>query len=1302
MSWNLALTEKPLADAAAMRTTKAKAEPLAFRILRPLASLKLTVALFAMSIFLVFAGTLAQKEVDVWVVIEQWFRIDERNFIRDQFPYVAPAAMVKEMFVEIPVQYFCIDLLWPSFLGTPPKTELTFWFPRGWLIGLLMAINLVAAHTVRFTVQARGARLWAGVGVIALGCLATYAAVQSGSSEGGVLGEAVIGWGTLWKLILTGVAATGFGLGVLATKLDRTRKLERIAASLSAAACIAAVVYALYYSTTYKDALIGPESMRILWQLLKGGLAGLVLLAGCVMVFKKRAGIVLLHGGIGLMFFYEVLVGTLHKESQMTIPEGRSMNWIQDVRSPELAIIRPGDKDDQVTTIPKRLLSVGSTISDEQLPYDLKIVGYVQNANVRRKGPFEPTKATAGAGLSRTIEVLEPSKGASSSGTVDLPAAFIEVLDKKNGGKSLGVYLAAVGLGAPQRLPDVDGKPCQIEMRFQREYKPYTITAKEVRADHYVASSRPKNYSSLVRVVDPVNNIDREELIKMNNPMRFSGETFYQSGYHEIEGERVTTLQVVDNAGWMLPYVSCMIVGVGMLAQFGGVLLRFLKRRQTADGAAGLPVVVAAHESSGAKSGKKARRERGEPTETAPPAKPARPWALPVAVCVVVAAFMGYAAKPMKVDERGMDLAAFAKLPLAADARVKPYDALARSTLSYFSHKQTFKFDPSDKDERSKPAIRWLLDVMTESPQANDYKVFRIENDDLVKVLGIEREEGLCYSWNQITGKRHAGARDGEGREQTELEFQIGLAREKLKKGETGPFERELGELEDRVSAYRLLTFAFNDPAKMLTVGTPDAARPEAFEERLGDASLRLLELMSNLSSVGEMSRKPALATPVDADKWETLVETNLRRFVNDPAHRGDADLLNERFGMMMQRMQEVAQSKDVDPQTLQRLGRWAEGALKYHRLVVDREQGKAAPPAAAKVSAVFDAYRSGDAAKFNAAVADYGDYLAANPPAGYDRRRTVQETFLLRWEPFFWCSYIYLTGAIVAAASWLGWSKPLNRTAWWLIAATFVVHTAAYILRMYVTERPPVVNLYSSALFIGWVAVFMMLLLESVYRNGIGNIIAAVSGYGSLQIAFLLTRQGDTIEALQAVLDTQFWLTTHVVCITAGYSATYLAGLLGMIYILLGVATPSLTRETGKDITRMIYGIVCFALFLSFIGTVLGGLWADDSWGRFWGWDPKENGALIIVLWNALLLHARWDGMIRERGLAVLAVAGNITTSWSWFGVNQLGVGLHAYGFSKELRMFLTFFVVSSLVTIVLGLLPKQAWWSRDKLEAA
>jgi ABC-type transport system involved in cytochrome c biogenesis permease subunit len=261
------------------------------------------------------------------------------------------------------------------------------------------------------------------------------------------------------------------------------------------------------------------------------------------------------------------------------------------------------------------------------------------------------------------------------------------------------------------------------------------------------------------------------------------------------------------------------------------------------------------------------------------------------------------------------------------------------------------------------------------------------------------------------------------------------------------------------------------------------------------------------------------------------------------------------------------------------------------------------------------------------------------------------------------------------------------------------------------------VTNLYSSALFIGWGAVLMGLVYEMIFGRkvgkaslaGIGNLMASVAGFGTLLIAHLLLSftsttaadKGDTMAVMQAVLDTQFWLATHVVCVTLGYATTIVAGLFGLIYILRGVVTPSLTPEAGKELTRMTYGTICFAIFFSFVGTVLGGLWADDSWGRFWGWDPKENGALIIVLWNALVLHARWGGLVKDRGMALLAVFGNIVVSWSWFGVNQLQIGLHSYGFTEGVLLCMLWFFASQVAVMLLGMLPARLWRSSTNLAA-
>ena len=142
---------------------------------------------------------------------------------------------------------------------------------------------------------------------------------------------------------------------------------------------------------------------------------------------------------------------------------------------------------------------------------------------------------------------------------------------------------------------------------------------------------------------------------------------------------------------------------------------------------------------------------------------------------------------------------------------------------------------------------------------------------------------------------------------------------------------------------------------------------------------------------------------------------------------------------------------------------------------------------------------------------------------------------------------------------------------------------------------------------------------------------------------------------------------------------------------------------DVGKALSKMVYAIICFATLFSFVGTILGGIWADQSWGRFWGWDPKENGALIIVIWNALILHARWGGMVRERGLINMAVFGNIVTSFSWFGVNLLGIGLHSYGFMDAAFTWLILFVVSQAIIILVGLIPTRYWRSfRARASAA
>jgi ABC-type transport system involved in cytochrome c biogenesis permease subunit len=223
--------------------------------------------------------------------------------------------------------------------------------------------------------------------------------------------------------------------------------------------------------------------------------------------------------------------------------------------------------------------------------------------------------------------------------------------------------------------------------------------------------------------------------------------------------------------------------------------------------------------------------------------------------------------------------------------------------------------------------------------------------------------------------------------------------------------------------------------------------------------------------------------------------------------------------------------------------------------------------------------------------------------------------------------------------------------------------------MRCVIRGRPPVSTLYETVLFVTAVGAIVALVMEGINRQRIALSAAAILGTVGLFIAngYELLDKRDTMPSLVAVLDTNFWLATHVTCITIGYSAGMLAALLASVYLVAkAVGVKRGERGFYKNLGRMVYGVLCFGLIFSVVGTILGGIWANDSWGRFWGWDPKENGALLIVLSQIVILHARMGGYLREHGLCMAAAFGGTIVAFSWWGVNLLGVGLHSYGFTS------------------------------------
>ena len=1168
--------------------------------IRSLASLKITVTLFAMAIFIILAGTLAQEDKDIWDVVSQYFRT---------------------AFAWIEFEVFFPESFFPEMADVPGG----FYFPGGWLIGALLTINLTAAHITRFRPQAHGAQLLAGYGVFALGWLATALVVFGTTNSEGFEAVPWFNWDILWMATKVVLGLVSVGWAWWASTFTADKWIERWC--LRALSVVQGALTAWLFLGG-QALQLDDSSMRILWQLIQGTLCGLILLVGTNMIYGKRGGVVLIHMGVALVMFSELLVGLQAKEMQMWIWKGQSTNFASDSRVLELAFVNHDDpKLEDVTVIPQALLKPEARLSHPKLPCDVRVDHFYVNMKRVPLGDKVTPASPQGAGKGFGVEELSPVSGVGEES--NSPAITVTLLEKGTE-KSIGQWFlsAEVPLIEQPESVTIGDKKYDLSLRYERNYKPFTVSLLDARNDKYIGTATTKNFSSEIKLQDPTRNLDRDLKIWMNNPLRFGGETFYQQKIDMNAKEpQWTTLQVVRNTGWMIPYVSCMIVAVGMCFHFVQILVRFLNRVATQPLAS--TVVNAKQQAMQAASAMSVEQVLAR-------------WGLAVALTVVTLLYFARSAQEPKRVIDVMDLHAFGKLPIVYEGRIKPLDTLARTSMRILSSRETFyEADAFSEDKavaskaKTLPAIVWLADLIGQKPASFEHHVIRIDNPDIVEFLGLKWREKKYYSLAEV----------GPSIEKISKEMASIRAVDAKKRS---AFQRRVMDLANKIHLVNMLAGSVQVPS-----GLPDIPDPQELGGKPEQLMPRIRQIMEYLQAFEQrlMEDHPPLMVPVAVEKTATTEASLEWMVLSMPLTKS---LIGAKlFG------------QDISSPALKH---WLD---------------------------ILRAYAQDDAKSFNKAVDDYRSWLAQEKIPGLELAKVDYESYYNNFSPFYHSAVMYLVALVVCMISWLIWPQTLNRAVWVMLALIFLMHTYSLWGRIYISGRPPVTNLYSAAVFVGWGSVLLGLILEPIYKIGMGNLLAALAGFLSLMVAQGLTGDGDTFTVLQAVLDTQFWLSTHVITITMGYAATFVAGFLGVFYVMKGVCSPSLTSEQGKSLYRMMYGTLCFALFLSFVGTVLGGLWADDSWGRFWGWDPKENGALIIVLWNALVLHARWENLVKERGMALLAVGGNIVTGWSFFGVNELGIGLHSYGFTEGRLMYLGLFCLAQLVVIGIGSIPVKYWWS-------
>ncbi|MDA0576473.1 MAG: cytochrome c biogenesis protein CcsA [Verrucomicrobia bacterium] len=606
------------------------------------------------------------------------------------------------------------------------------------------------------------------------------------------------------------------------------------------------------------------------------------------------------------------------------------------------------------------------------------------------------------------------------------------------------------------------------------------------------------------------------------------------------------------------------------------------------------------------------------------------------------------------------------RVPIQDGGRIKPLDTYARFELLKLHGKRRMRLTMGDEAVRI-GATEWLLTCLLYPEWAVHYPTFTLDNSDVITAIGAIPHEKRRdrYSYAELYPARER---------LMELASQYAVVDAKQRSAGQAMIVNLAGNLSDFEYLLQYLGFA---RARI-------ALDPELFPTLVETpTTLRVTEYLGKLPAVrtlvGEIPHGVGKPSPVVQAMLEqvTLLQHHAENGMflhwlppadaQLPAWLAVGDVIDHAFAQVATSVPELAFLETLEA------------------LVAARDNPVALPRVAAQLV----------------------DQLIAGAEARGEYRKVSAEVAFYRANYFFWALSGFLLSFLLLALTWLNpnpagrggqRANAVNRA---LAVAALLGGTgmliAGIVVRCYLRGRPPVSTLYETILFITAVAILVALLMELMNRQRIALAMAPVLGMLGmfLAIKYEAKEASDTMPSLQAVLDTNFWLSTHVTCVTIGYAACLLAGAIAHLYVLGRVFhLRQSDRAYYATIARMVYGVLCFGLLFSFVGTMLGGIWANYSWGRFWGWDPKENGALMIVLWVLIVLHARMGGYVRDFGVSILAIIGACIVAFSWWGVNLLGVGLHSYGFTSGIWGALRLYWGVELAVVLMGL----AWWLGER----
>ena len=576
-------------------------------------------------------------------------------------------------------------------------------------------------------------------------------------------------------------------------------------------------------------------------------------------------------------------------------------------------------------------------------------------------------------------------------------------------------------------------------------------------------------------------------------------------------------------------------------------------------------------------------------------------------------------------------------IPIQEQGRIKPLDTYARNQALAFYGKRKIKHEEIS-------AIDWMIDLFIHPEKGLEQKIFNIRSPDIVNALDLEWTNNFHkYSYSEIFPG---------------IQNQLPLISNIFDKKEEDRdlFENQLVELYQNIMKYRQIASSLSCLLPMFTVYDPETAEKLHIEPGQFTSYAHIMSHRGSLFNVSQNILTKSEESWTENEREVALLLYNLQQTSLD----------------------EFAQAlKIIPPAKDDTTGLWISPWELLDGREIEPHQDRIMKSMEAYLVARYD----NNSGAMSDALKSYRTGLLSSPGDRVKFSILEKETWLNKANLFTLSLVFYLFGFILLGISWMVQPILLKNVAYGSLISGFMLHTYGIYLRMVIMSRPPISTLYETVIFVGFVIVLLSVVIEYLRKDGLGVFIGSVSGSMLHYVGFGYAADGDTLEMLVAVLNSNFWLATHVTTIILGYGTSLMAGLIGHLYLIEKIRVPNNSKRL-KSIYDNMFGVTLIALFFTLFGTILGGIWADQSWGRFWGWDPKENGALLIVLWQLMMVHMRLSGLAKPDRFALGMVLNNIVVIMAWFGVNLLSIGLHSYGFASGIAVNIVIFTIVELVT--------------------